>query len=359
MEVDLENGLDEESEKALVSFRKEINMLSTAVDRIHENVTLIEAQYNMSMDESLDVTEKEHAADQISRLLERTERTSAAIRKRLRRIGKENKDFSSENPEKVGVLRIRVNTHQGLTNRFMEAMHSYEEAQEKHRDHVRGALERQLRKMNPTATDEEIAAALRRGETDSVVDNSPLLVELPLEEQQRLRNGLLDLQSRNNDIRKLEENIIQLHQLFVDMQILVDAQGDLLNNIEYNVVETKEKTEAGFQELIQARAHQKSATKKKICVVLLIVVLLVVILTPILVKYIPVWFPKTQELVSNLPVIGDGAGNPENVTAAQSPSARAGSGTAQVRFPTTFSSGADGPCHQSPEDRGLVYCGLL
>ncbi|CAN8061987.1 unnamed protein product [Agarophyton chilense] len=359
-EIDLESGPDEEidevADAALAPFRNEIDMLSKAIDRIKENIILVEAQYHISMDENIDDTDKERASNEISRLLEKTERTSEAIRKRLRRIGKENKDFLGEHPEMVGVLRLRVNTHQGLTKRFMSAMQSYEESQEKHREHVRGALERQLRRMNPTATDEDISAALQRGETDSIVENSPLLVELPLEEQERLRNGLTDLQSRNNDIKKLEESIIQLHQLFVDMQMLVDAQGELLNNIEYNVVETKGKTEAGLEELVQARAHQKSANKKKICVIVLIVLLLLVIFVPILVKYIPQWFPKTKEIVSNIPIIGDGSGNNSNTTTSESPSVRAMNHKTRISSQTEISKEVSGPCHKSKQILSPEYC---
>lgn len=329
-EIDLEKGgpgeeIDEEMEEELAKFRRETDAISQAIDRINENIESVETKYDISMDESASDIDKTSASNSISRLLEQTERTSDAIRKRLRRIAQENKLFAGENPEQVGALRIRVNTHQGLTKRFMGAMQNFEESQERHRDHVRGALERQLRKMNPTATDDEIQQALRRGETESVVDNSPLLAELPPDEQTRLRNGLADLQSRNNDIKKLEESIIHLHQLFVDMQILVESQGELLNNIEYNVVETKDKTGAGLQELVQARAHQKSAHKKKCCFISLLVVLLLIILTPILVKYIP-RSERLEEVVASIP----GLGGVSNGTTTASPSPQPETATARA-----------------------------
>lgn len=317
-EIDLEKGLgeeiDEEMEEALAQFRKETEALSQAIDRINGNIATIEVQYDISLNEEASEAEKQVASSDISRLLEQTEVTSGAIRKRLRRIAGENKKFANENPGKVGGLRMRVNSHQGLTKRFMAAMQAFEASQEAHRDHVRGALERQLRKMNPNATQGDIEEALRRGDTDKVVDESVMLTELPLQEQLRLRNGLADLQSRNNDIKKIEESIIQLHQLLVDMQILVDTQGELLNNIEYNVEETKGKTQAGLQELVEAREHQKSVTKKKVCIFILIIVLALVILIPILVKFIPIWFPQTQEVISNIPIIGGAFNNSTNAS---------------------------------------------
>jgi hypothetical protein len=63
--------------------------------------------------------------------------------------------------------------------------------------------------------------------------------------------------------------------------------SELLNNIEYNVEETKGATIAAHQELEIARNHQKSANKKKAVIAVIIVVILSAIIIPILIKYIP------------------------------------------------------------------------
>lgn len=291
----------------MTKFRKETDALSKAIDKIHENVETIESRYQISLNEHVQQSDKSVASNDIVRLLDQTEKTSDAVRKRLRRIAGENKIFAAEFPNKTGELRVRVNTHQGLTRRFMDAMQLFEESQEKHRDNVKSALERQLRLMNPQATEDDIREALRNGTTDAIVDDSPTLAQLPAEEQIRLRRGLEDLRSRNNDIKKLEESIIQLHQLFMDMQILVEAQGELLNDIEYNIEDTKGKTETGYQELVQARAHQKSANKKKLCIIILIIIIILAITIPLLVKFIPKMFPSTADTINNLPIIGGSA----------------------------------------------------
>lgn len=324
-EIDIQGGedqLDEEAREALVKYQKETDALAKAVDKIHEKIETIESRYQISLSEYVDDADKAIASNDIARLLDQTEKTSEAIRKRLRRIAGENKLFAAEYPNKTGELRVRINTHTGVTRRFMDAMQLFEESQEKHRDSVKSSLERHLRMMNPQATADDIQEALRNGATDSIVDDSPILADLPLEEQSRLRRGLADLKGRNNDIKKLEESIIHLHQLFVDMQILVEAQGELLNDIEYNIGETKGKTEAGFQELVQARAHQKSAHRKKICIAILVIIVLAVVLIPILIKFIPKWFPSTQETIDNLPIIGSGgSGNSTNTNEADPPGA--------------------------------------
>jgi syntaxin 1B/2/3 len=300
---DPEGEMDEETRAALQAFQKEADAITAAIAKVQETVHDIEGMYAESMVSGQKAEDRLSAEREIQRMLVDNEKRSDAIRKRLRRIAGENKMFRGEHPSKTGELRVRVNTHQGMTKRFMAAMQAFEETQEKHRRNVKTAMEQQLRSMNPTASEEEIAEAVREGQEGWIVDNSQMMNQLPPAEQQRLKNGLSDLRSRNNDIKKLEASIIQLHQLFVDMQVLVEAQGELLNNIEYNVEETKGATEAAHEELVMARNHQKSANRKKCILVLIVIAILAVIIIVVGIIYIPKWFPKSSVtgLIEHIP----------------------------------------------------------
>jgi Syntaxin len=46
--------------------------------------------------------------------------------------------------------------------------------------------------------------------------------------------ALIHIKEQHKDILELEKSIIELHQIFVDMAALVDAQGELIDQIEYN-----------------------------------------------------------------------------------------------------------------------------
>lgn len=285
--------MNEEEREAFEAFQKETNHITAAIEKVDDTVKDIERRYDESLSKKLSPNERLENEKRVQASLAENEKRTDAIRKRLKRIAGENKMFRGEFPNKTGELRVRVNTHQGMTKKFMAAMESFEQIQEEHRSHVTSAMTKHLRGMNPTATDEEIAAAVREGQEGWIADNSPVLQDMSLEERQRLRNGLDDLRSRNNDIKKLEASIIQLHQLFTDMQVLVESQGELLNNIEYNIEETKVETEAAQQELVQARNHQKSANKKKCILCVVIVAILLAIIIPIVIIYVPKWFPDS------------------------------------------------------------------
>lgn len=304
-----QNENDSQPDESLQPFHEEMDAIKQAITSMHEYIKTIDEQYKHSLNKSLTAEDRQECASEITSLVNQTGSTSQAIRKRLRRIAEENNTFAENEPTKTSAIRIRIATHQAVTSSFMGAMQKFEDTQERHRDAVRAAVETQLRLMNPDAPDEDIQAALQRGEisdVNSIVDNSPLLYELPVEEQNALRTQLETLTSRNNDIRDLEQSIVNLHEMFMDMQLLVDKQGDLLNTIEYNVQETKGKAEEGMHQLVEAHDFQRQANKKKWCIAMLIVAVILVITVPILIKYIPIWLPDTADTISQIPILGDG-----------------------------------------------------
>lgn len=46
---------------------------------------------------------------------------------------------------------------------------------------------------------------------------------------------LQEVQDTYHDVRRLEASIIELHKMFMDLALLVDRQGEMLDQIEYQV----------------------------------------------------------------------------------------------------------------------------
>lgn len=299
-----EDEVSVEVRKNLDAFNAEAEALNQAIEKIDKNVTTVHQKYTESLQRNVTHTERADASAQISSLVAQTSKTAQAVRKRLRRIAEENEQFATQFPNNQSTQRIRISTHRAITHNFMASMQRLEDVQERYREAVRLTVERQLRQYNPDAPEQDIKAALQRIQSctndgnnqqqqdQKQVDESPLLNELPAEEQARLRAQLDFLSGRNNDIRQLENNMVELNQMFIDMQLLVERQGELLNTIEYNVVETKGKAKAGMDELIEARDFQKKAGRKKWCIALVVILIVLAIAVPLLIRYAPQWFPN-------------------------------------------------------------------
>ena len=47
---------------------------------------------------------------------------------------------------------------------------------------------------------------------------------------------LAEINERHEAVKELEKSLMELHQVFLDMAVLVEAQGEMLDNIEQQVI---------------------------------------------------------------------------------------------------------------------------
>lgn len=94
-----------------------------------------------------------------------------------------------------------------------------------------------------------------------------------------LINRLNDLEEQHNGLLKIERSVQELNALFNELNILIIEQQDLIDNIDQNVVETKEKVQSGTKHLLKAEAHQKRTRKMMLigCVCCLIILIIIII----------------------------------------------------------------------------------
>ena len=46
---------------------------------------------------------------------------------------------------------------------------------------------------------------------------------------------MAEINERHEAVKELEKSLMELHQIFLDMAVLVEAQGEMLDNIEQQV----------------------------------------------------------------------------------------------------------------------------
>ncbi|KAJ6303915.1 hypothetical protein OIU77_017733 [Salix suchowensis] len=101
--------------------------------------------------------------------------------------------------------------------------------------------------------------------------------------QQQGRGRILDtiseIQERHDAVKDLENNLKELHQVFLDMAVMVQHQGEQLDDIESNMQRANSFVRGGTQQLQTARKLQKN-TRKWTCyaIIILMIILLVVLL---------------------------------------------------------------------------------
>lgn len=86
-----------------------------------------------------------------------------------------------------------------------------------------------------------------------------------------------EIQERREAAKEIEKSLLELHQIFLDMAVMVEAQGEQMDDIEHHVMNAAQYTYDGTKNLKIAKQHHKSS-RRCLCIGNLLLLLLILIL---------------------------------------------------------------------------------
>ncbi|XP_025049727.1 syntaxin-1B isoform X1 [Alligator sinensis] len=133
-------------------------------------------------------------------------------------------------------------------------MTEYNATQSKYRDRCKDRIQRQLEITGRTTTNEELEDMLESGKLAIFTDDIKM-------DSQMTKQALNEIETRHNEIIKLETSIRELHDMFVDMAMLVESQGEMIDRIEYNVEHSVDYVERAVSDTKKAVKYQSKARR--------------------------------------------------------------------------------------------------
>ena len=82
----------------------------------------------------------------------------------------------------------------------------------------------------------------------------------------RNRTAYANVAGKYQDVLTLEQSVAELHQMFLDFALLTEQQGELLDQIEYQVRSAADYIEDANVDVHEAIEYQKKIRKKQWCV---------------------------------------------------------------------------------------------
>jgi t-SNARE complex subunit (syntaxin) len=162
-----------------------------------------------------------------------------------------------------------------LTKKFMDCMKDYQKAQQKYKADMKNKVKRQVQIVNPEASEADIDAVMRAGGDQGSIYKSAILQGA----DQSIKDVYLNCQDKYQDVLRLEQSVAELHQMFLDLALLVEQQGEMLDQIEFQVRSAADYVEQGNVEVQKAIKSQASARKKKCCLLFVgIAIILIIVL---------------------------------------------------------------------------------
>ncbi|XP_028565484.1 syntaxin-2 isoform X1 [Podarcis muralis] len=212
---------------------------------------------------------KDKTKEELEELNKEIRKTANIVRAKLKTIEQNLARHDNVNRTSADV-RIRKSQHTVLARKFVEVMTTYNTTQTCFRERTKDQIRRQLEITGKNTSDEELEEMLESGNLS--IFTSDIILDTKI-----TREALDEIESRHKDIIKLESSIHELHEMFMDMAMLVEVQGDMVNSIEKNVMNAVDYVEHAKEETKKAVKYQSKARRKKWIILIIVLVVLAVL----------------------------------------------------------------------------------
>ncbi|KAF7856376.1 hypothetical protein EAF04_009904 [Stromatinia cepivora] len=163
-----------------------------------------------------------------------------------------------------------------VSRKLKQTMDTYKSREMAFEHAVRDQMRREYRIVNPDATESEVQNAVPNAEPQQMFQQA-----LMTSNRQGQANSTLNaVRQRNEAIKKIEKDIIEIATLFQQMEELVVQQEAAVVNIEMKGEEVVENMDKGVQQMDTAIVSARSRNRKKwyclgICVIIVAIIAIV------------------------------------------------------------------------------------
>ncbi|RLU25843.1 hypothetical protein DMN91_002004 [Ooceraea biroi] len=259
----------------MTEFFAEVEEIRELIDSIQRNVEDVKKKHSAIL--SAPQTD-ERVKQELEDLMTDIKKTANKVRAKLKVI-EESIERDEHTNKSSADLRIRKTQQSTLSRKFVEVMTEYNRTQTDYRERCKGRIQRQLEITGRTTTNEELEEMLEQG-------NPAVFTQGIIMETQQAKQTLADIEARHADIIKLENSIRELHDMFMDMAMLVESQGEMIDRIEYHVEHAVDYVQTATQDTKKALKYQSKARRKMIFIIICVLIS-AVILVAIIIGFLP------------------------------------------------------------------------
>ncbi|KAG5670716.1 hypothetical protein PVAND_000960 [Polypedilum vanderplanki] len=250
---DEDAGMDEVAinvDGFMEEFFTEVEEVREMIDKIQYNVEEVKKKHSSIL--SAPQTD-EKTKQELEDLMADIKKNANRVRGKLKNI-EQSIEQEEQSKSASADLRIRKTQHSTLSRKFVEVMTEYNRTQTDYRERCKARIQRQLEITGKATTNEELEEMLEQG-------NSAVFTQGIIMETQQAKQTLADIEARHADIIKLENSIRELHDMFMDMAMLVESQGEMIDRIEYHVEHAMDYVQTATQDTKKALKYQSKARR--------------------------------------------------------------------------------------------------
>lgn len=179
-----------------------------------------------------------------------------SLLERLKEMDNTAHKLEEQHGSNSAITRISRTQYACLSNGFRDAMFDYNEAEMSHRENCKSQIQRQMEIVGREVTGEDVDEMIESGNWYVFSDNV-------VAEGKTARSALCQIEKRHQELLDLENRIQGIHEIFLDVALLVEEQGPMLTSIQTNVQKTDECVQDAIVKLGTAKRYDKNNPFKK------------------------------------------------------------------------------------------------
>ncbi|KAI4097659.1 MAG: hypothetical protein LQ339_006704 [Xanthoria mediterranea] len=171
-----------------------------------------------------------------------------------------------------------------VDRKLKTAINEYQQVDSEFRKKLSAQMERQYRIVRPDASDQEVREAVEDTSRGQVFSQALMQSN----RRGQAQSALSAVQGRHEAIQKIERQMIELAQLFQDVDAAIVEQEAPVQAIETGVEKTHENISGGNKQLDGAIKKAKSIRRKKwICLGIVVAIIVIIVVIILILKSMP------------------------------------------------------------------------
>lgn len=228
-EEDEEDLKDEDLKDELGDFYMDVSIIKKGLDRFESNLDRLDSNFKIYINRKKNFEDLEDLFKEQNQLTNLIKNKLKLMKEDIYKIESADVNF-----------RIRSNIYNFLVKKFINILNTYHQLKSFFDKKMKERVDRQSQIIN--------------GDLHSSVQ-----IEI---KSKRYQESIVNVKEQHRDISILEQNIMELHQIFIDVATLVESQDDLVNDIEYNCQQASAWTGETVKELKTTNNFQKKRRKR-------------------------------------------------------------------------------------------------
>ena len=142
--------------------------------------------------------------------------------------------------------------------KFRAVLREFQESQLEYKNATQDKIKRQIAIVKPDADETEINELAQDPDATSRLLNEQIIGTA----HKKIQNAVDDIDKKYKDILRLEKGVEEVYQLFLDLETLINAQGEMLDSILTNMQDANDYVKKANVKLESAKKYHKKSRNK-------------------------------------------------------------------------------------------------